>query len=165
MNLLKYEDDLEILDNIIDLYNEELVEYFNKFSKEECNFLTINDFKDKFLYYLEENWNIIWFLYFKNKDEKTIYINWFFIFPKYQLNWYWKEMLNLLEKILKKQNISYVLLETENDNKPAISFYEKMWFFILNNENLKFTYFSKFYTNLVDSTIMFYKKLDYEKIS
>ncbi len=110
--------------------------------------------------FFEEDWITIGWLYYKHKDEITIYIWWYYIFKQEDRNqWYGQKMLHEIEQFVLEQKIKHILLETNPSFTWAINFYAKNWFSLLTNDNLANSYYGKFYTKLVDHSVMFYKEL------
>ncbi len=95
---------------------------------------------------------------YRKKDEKTLYISDFHIFDVFRHKWFWKKMMELFIET-QVDDIKYIILETNKNNKKAQIFYKKCWFRELLNKNLESTYFKKFYKQLCDETIMFYKNI------
>lgn len=112
-----------------------------------------------YIFIYKDKWKLIWYIRYKKKDDNVAYINEFYINPDNQKKWIWTKLLKELEEKIAKFWFKYILLETQRKFYWAVNFYFKNWYIELSNNNLSETYFKKFYTKLVDSSIMFYKKL------
>ena len=112
----------------------------------------------KFYVYINR-WVVCWFLSYKNKDPITTYLEHFYIHPDMQNKWLWTSLIEEFEEYCRTNGIKYILTETYYKYDWAINFYKKVNYQSLNNINLIDSYFSRFYKNLVEKSLMFYKIL------
>lgn len=113
-----------------------------------------------YLFIKDAEQQIIGTIYYKTKRSIHAYINWFYIIPSYQNNWYGTEAFQLLITRLWDEQYEHVYLETRLEYTRATAFYEKLGLEkISSTEELQKHYLGKLYNYLLPHTLFYYKHI------